>query len=104
MGGVRYLGAVHFAVNTPAAVALLLPAAAVGKLEPGVVAAPPNTYDCSEKETVTFWEPEKTPAAAAAAEITGGARAYLHSWHLAPVLPRGQTQRKPLIWSTQVAP
>lgn len=31
-------------------------------------------------------------------------RRQLHSWHRAPVRPVGQTQRKPLISSTQVAP
>lgn len=58
-----HLGTVHFAVSTSAAVALFLPAAAVGKLEPSVAAASSNTYDCSEKETVTFRELEMKPAA-----------------------------------------
>lgn len=59
---VLYLGTVHFAINTSAAVALFLPAAAVGELEPSVVAALPDTYDCRETETLTFWGPETKPA------------------------------------------
>lgn len=39
----QHLCALHFAINTVAAVALLLPAAAVGKLQPGIVTSPPNT-------------------------------------------------------------
>lgn len=57
-----YLGTVHSAISTSAAVALFLPAAAVGKLEPGLVAAPPHTYDCRETDRLTFWGLEGEPA------------------------------------------
>lgn len=46
----HYLGAVHSAIAAVAAVALLLPAAAVGELQPGVVAALPDTYDWIQTE------------------------------------------------------
>lgn len=41
----QHLGTVHFAVGAVAAVTLLLPAAAVGKLQPSVVTALPNTNE-----------------------------------------------------------
>lgn len=40
----QHLRAVHFPVGAVAAVALLFPAAAVGKLQASIVTAPPNTY------------------------------------------------------------
>lgn len=39
LDGLFYLCALHFAVGAAAAVALLFPAAAVGKLKPGIVAS-----------------------------------------------------------------
>jgi len=34
-----------------AAVALFLPVAAMGKLQPSIVASPPNTYNYTQRET-----------------------------------------------------
>lgn len=45
LDGLFYLCALHFAVDAAAAVTLLLPAAAVGKLKPGIVASLSNTYN-----------------------------------------------------------
>lgn len=52
-----YLWTVHFAVYTMAAVALFLPAAAVRKLQPGVMASLPDTddYKKGETEKETCW-------------------------------------------------
>ncbi len=46
----RYLCTVHFAIDAMAAVALFLPVAAVGKLQPSIVASLPNTYDYTRTE------------------------------------------------------
>lgn len=48
LDGPCYLRTVHSAIDAMAAVALFLPAAAVGKLQPGIVASLPNTYDCTQ--------------------------------------------------------
>lgn len=51
----RYLCTVHFAIYAVAVITLLLPAAAVWKLQSSVVASLPNTYDC--RQTKTHVEP-----------------------------------------------
>lgn len=48
--GPSYLCTAHFAIDAMAAVAFFLPMAAVGKLQPCIVASLPNTYDYTQIE------------------------------------------------------
>ena len=50
-----YLCAVHFSIGAMAVVALFLPAAAMGKLKPTVVASLPDTYDYT-RQSHTRWK------------------------------------------------
>lgn len=49
-----YLCTIHFAIDAMAAVTLFLPAAAVGKLQPSIVASLPNTNDYIQTERDTL--------------------------------------------------
>lgn len=51
-----YLCTLHFAVDAVTVVALLLPATAVRKLQPSVVAVPPDADDCPQKQNTFILE------------------------------------------------
>lgn len=60
--GLFYLCTLHFAVDAMAAVTLFLPAAAVGKLKPSIVASLPNTYNYIQTERHMLSFCSRTPA------------------------------------------